>query len=344
MRIGTFLNTLSDVTLVVHTRNPGDLIPQGFQPAIDLGAHVLIMANGENPIPLEGFRSNGQIRQVHNPDGYVEQIASWPGHVTTRLAMLVDEDSAVLPHALASATTKLRNIEGPRVAVGVPLVLKGFDWGLRLESNPHRQLRHSMDAPLDGVPERLADLARLWRSRSWYSLMSTDFASTIFPVAAWCLGTTSCPSSAETAVELLERCFTSAVPTGYAFNVRSLIRPSHEYPVGYRNLSYHSWRTDERYINEVRDFDAYVLASIPQRHHNAARRCLELTADDNTPTFDRARIVTDGVRKRLRRLFRVHQNGRPKLPRLRPSVSRCIHADDVPVLTTWVTASRDLGR
>ena len=344
MRIGIFLNTLSDVTLVVHTRNPGDLIPQGFQPAIDLGAHVLIMANGENPIPLDGFRSNGQIRQVHNPDDYVEQIASWPGHVTTRLAMLVDEDSAVLPHALASATTKLRNVEGPRVAVGVPLVLKGFDWGLRLESNPHRQLRHSMDAPSDGVPERLADLAQLWRSRSWYSLMSTELAGTIFPVAAWCLKNTACPSTGEVAVEVFERTLTSAIPTGLAFNVRSLIRPTHEYPIGQRHLSYHRWRSNSAYMGEYREFEKTILASVASRWHEEVRDCLATTADDNTPKFDRARLVIDGVRSRLRRSFRVRQHARPEIPRLSPNVLRCIHAADVPVLTTWVTASRDLWR
>lgn len=328
------MNGLTDLTVVVPTRGDGSTVLDGVGAVLSMGARLLILNNGDSSIMSPAIESFGeQVTELLEPRMFAEQLRDSANSVETEYVVVVDDDQFLLPSATADAVRILHSNESVQFAFGRILALERSAAGFRITANPKELLWREPIRWRAPTQERLLDLARCWRSGTWYSVMRRQFFASEMELAYAVRTTCSTPSATEVAAEVLGRTVVSRSLGPTALQVRSLIRPSHVLPSHNSSLSYHQWRTSSNYADEVEQFDRMVEDYVVRDAKEIAMRALPLMADDGMQLMDLVSLQAQRGRLLAQRLGVAR---RPGNLRVGPLVRRLLADQDTQELTRWV--------
>lgn len=280
---------LENLTVIVPTRGDAACLSLGVGAALDRGARLLILNNGSHSVLSQPLRFYGsRVRELIQPGRFAQQLAEAHHSVTTDFSILVDDDQYLSTPAAARGVQLLNSNQQVRFAFGTNLALEQTTDGYRLVANPTELLWRDPIRRSSRPELRLRDLARCWRSGTWYSVMRRDFLEATMSLATEARAIASSPSATEVAVETLGRSVASISIGRTVLQVRSLVRPSHQLPFHNSTLSYHQWRSTASYGDEVQAFDAVVCNAVKSVDSGTVEKVLQLVADDRQGLADRS--------------------------------------------------------
>lgn len=239
-------NVLSLVTIVVFTRSHSEFAVRHADFWSGKEPTLLILDNGDRRWDDETIsRHTSNVHYFHDPGGYYRQMKMAADFVTTKYAVLIDDDNMLVPEGLEACILSLQANDELIAVMGQAAVMRYWRGRVILEPCYSQNLNFSNTS--NNIQERIWNKLNPYRTTGWYAVQRSQVFRSLLHMVSNVSEESSCPYVAELSLEMGLVLLGSTTTIPNLTVLRSTENPPEDEHL--RRMTFQSWWLQKEFRN-----------------------------------------------------------------------------------------------